>query len=208
MQLVAFDGKVTPPITDGSRLLASVSKLIESCRKHEIPIVYLQTSAAAGRPYAMDVHGWEIHPQISPDDEDHVVTKRNASGFSGTDLHHVLKSLGVDTVLVCGIWSEHCVAKTCIDAIRSGYRVVVIGDGHGTVASNVEEARRTACQQNRRLKEAGASICTVSELSVPAWQQRTVTTMPHRAPQAEPESRLHQPHDNPEILHINDRRTS
>lgn len=183
MQLVAFDGKVAPPITDGNRLLDSVSKLIDGRRESETPIVYLQTSATAGRPYAMDVHGWEIHPQISPNDEDHVVTKRNSSGFNGTDLNHVLKSLGVDTVLVCGIWSEHCVANTCIDAIRSGYRVVVVGDGHGTVASTVEEALEIVCQQNRRLRAAGASVSTVSELSG----------------------------ENPELIHIyrnNDRRTS
>lgn len=164
MQLVAFDGTVTPPIVDGTRLLESVSTLIDGCRSKGTHIIYLQTSATAGNAYARDVHGWEIHPRISPHGEDRVVIKQNSSGFDGTTLLEALTGLGIGTVLVCGIWSEHCVANTCLDALRSGFLTVVAGDGHGTVAATVDEARRVVCQQNHRLKEAGASICTVSEL--------------------------------------------
>ena len=62
MQLVAFDGKITLPIVDGSRLLDRVSTLVDVCRVEEIPIIYLQTCALSGQPYARDAHGWEIHP--------------------------------------------------------------------------------------------------------------------------------------------------
>ena len=120
MQLVAFDGKITPPVADGTRLLESVARLINGCRWNATPVVYLQTSAPAGQPYAMDVHGWGIHPLISPNEEDHVVTKRNSSGFDGTDLTLLLQTLRIHTVLICGIWSEHCVANTSTDALRLG----------------------------------------------------------------------------------------
>lgn len=164
MQLVAFDGTVTPPIVDGAQLLESVARLIDACRRKKTRVVYLQTSAAPGQPYATDVHGWEIHPRISPRGGDHVMTKRSSSGFDGTNLAGVLRGPGVEEVLVCGIWSEHCVANTAIDAIQLGFRVVVVGDGHGTVAPTVGEARRTVDEQNRRLREAGASLSLVSEL--------------------------------------------
>ena len=50
MQLVAFDGKITPPIAHGSQLLCKVSTLIENCRSEDIPVIYLQTCALSGRP--------------------------------------------------------------------------------------------------------------------------------------------------------------
>ncbi len=164
MQLVAFDGAVTPPIVDGAQLLESVARLIDGCRKHGIAVVYVQTSAAPGQPYAADVHGWEIHPRISPRGGDPVVAKRASSAFDGTSLTRVLRGPGIEELLVCGIWSEHCVANTTIDAVQLGFRVVVVGDGHGTVASTVGEARRIVDEQNRRLSQAGASLSTVNEL--------------------------------------------
>ena len=66
MQLVAFDGKITPAIPNGGELLGTVLELIRSCRSARVPVVYVQTSALSGQPYAKDRHGWEIHPQIAP----------------------------------------------------------------------------------------------------------------------------------------------
>jgi hypothetical protein len=44
MQLVAFGGKTTPPIIDGSQPLDKVSSLIDVCRAEDIPVIYLQKS--------------------------------------------------------------------------------------------------------------------------------------------------------------------
>lgn len=164
MQLVAFDGVITPPIVDGTQLLESVARLIDGCRKHGIAVVYVQTSAAPGQPYATDVHGWEIHPRISPRAGDTVVTKQASSAFDGTNLADVLRGSDIEEILVCGIWSEHCVANTTVDAVQLGFRVIVVGDGHGTVTSTVGEASRIVDEQNRRLTQAGATLSTVSEL--------------------------------------------
>lgn len=158
MQRVAFDGKVTPAIAGGQQLLRSVSRLIGLCRDDRIHIVYVQTCAVAGQPYARDVHGWEIHPRVAPHEGDHVVYKRHSSGFDGTDLENVLSELGVRTLLVCGIWSEFCVANTSIDARKLGFEVFVAADAHGTVAVDYEAAKETVAQQNWRLSECGMTV--------------------------------------------------
>lgn len=166
MQLVAFDGKVIPSVTSGAQLLKSVSKLVRVCRNNKIHIVYVQTCAVAGQPYSKDFHGWGIHPQVAPHEGDHVVIKRNSSGFDGTDLRDVLNDLGVRTLLVCGIWSEFCVRNTSTDAAKFGFEVLLAGDAHGTVANSVEAANETVAQQNRHLSQLNIAVLGVDDLAI------------------------------------------
>jgi maleamate amidohydrolase len=53
-----------------------------------------------------------------------VVPKRYASAFKGTNFHEMLTGLGVDTLIVTGISTSHCVYATCRDATDS-FRVIV-----------------------------------------------------------------------------------
>jgi len=164
MQLVAFDGQVTPPITNGARLLERVSRLIEMCRTNAIQLVYVQTCAVSGQPYARDVHGWKIHPQLAPLAEDRVIYKRNSSAFDNTDLQQVLDGLGVRTLMVCGIWSEFCVVNTSMDAAKLGFEVYVAADGHGTVSKSKEAANNIVARQNERISQLDISVLAISEL--------------------------------------------
>jgi len=53
-----------------------------------------------------------------------VIRKRYASAFKGTNFHEMLTALGVDTLIVTGISTSHCVYATCRDATDS-FRVIV-----------------------------------------------------------------------------------
>lgn len=153
MQLVAFDGKITPPINHASQLLDNVSELIRLCRRADIPIVYLQTCAYPGQPYAKDVHGWEIHPRLAPEPSDPVVFKVNSSGFDETSLHTCLQRLDVSKLIVCGNWSEYCVLATCRDALAEGYEVGLAADGHGTVSNTDAEADLVVASVNEQMRD-------------------------------------------------------
>jgi nicotinamidase-related amidase len=53
-----------------------------------------------------------------------LIRKRYASCFKGTNLHEMLASLRVDTLIVAGCSTSHCVYATCRDATDS-FRVIV-----------------------------------------------------------------------------------
>jgi len=164
MQLVAFDGKITPPITNGDLLLEKTSSLISLCRVLGLPIIYIQTRAASRRAYAEDAHGWEIHPQLTPHPDDHIVYKANSSGFDGTDLNSLLHQLNVDAVITCGIWSEHCLTNTSLDAVAAGYGVCVVANAHGTVSENENIANGIIERQNNLLASNGVNVMVVNDL--------------------------------------------
>ena len=165
MQLCAFDGKITPPICHGDELLATVAELIERCRKQGLPIILAQTCAISGQPYAKDVHGWEIHARLETRPEDKIVYKIQSNAFEDTNLQEVLFELELSRLIICGIWSEYCVANTTLAALSLGYEVCLVADAHGTVAGSDAEAMDAVAKQNEMLVRKGAQVITMSQLS-------------------------------------------
>jgi nicotinamidase-related amidase len=73
---------------------------------------------------AGDERVFELDPRLARRPNEKIVRKRYASAFKGTNLHEMLASLGVDTLIVTGISTSHCVYATCRDATDS-FRVIL-----------------------------------------------------------------------------------
>jgi maleamate amidohydrolase len=56
------------------------------------------------------------------------VTKKGASSFFGSTLAALLTGAGADTVVVCGARTSGCVRATVVDAVQSGFNVLVPAD--------------------------------------------------------------------------------
>ncbi len=67
---------------------------------------------------------FELDARLARRPNEKIVRKRYASAFKGTNLHEMLTSLGVDTLIVTGVSTSHCVYATCRDATDS-FRVIV-----------------------------------------------------------------------------------
>ncbi len=165
MQLCAFDGKLFPPVHEGENLLDEVRRLISTARRSAIPVVFVQHCASLeGQPFARGTHGWEIHPSIAPEPGEPVVFKVQSSGFVDTDLQDVLAEIAAETVIVCGIQSEHCVTNTSISALELGLEVVVAKNAHGTFSTEECSASEIIERQNDLLSARGARIQTIASL--------------------------------------------
>lgn len=78
---------------------------------------------AAGHPSG------EIHPELTPQPGDVVVTKQRVSAFTGTNLNMILHSNDIETLLLTGILTQGVVLSTLRQASDMDYRAVVIADG-------------------------------------------------------------------------------
>jgi maleamate amidohydrolase len=67
---------------------------------------------------------FELDERLERRPTEKIVRKRYASAFKGTNLHEMLASLAVDTLIVTGVSTSHCVYATCRDATDS-LRVIV-----------------------------------------------------------------------------------
>ena len=80
----------------------------------------LRMSSAAASDPAM----FELDPRLERRPNEKLIRKRYASAFKGTNFHEMLASLGIDTLIVTGVSTSHCVYASCRDATDS-VRVIV-----------------------------------------------------------------------------------
>ena len=164
LQTGIFESAEIPPADKSEILLRHAQELLQAARAAAIPIVHIQHCGTPGEVLEEGAPGWPIYPPLSPLPGEALIQKRTADSFEGTDLHTVLKQLGVTSLVVAGIQSELCVAATCRRAIDLGYRVLLAQDGHSTWP----DARRTAPEiieeQNRELESSGIELYHVRTL--------------------------------------------
>lgn len=76
----------------------------------------------AGNPYAA------FCPEVTPTEDELVMTKQYASAFFGTSLASTLVAMGVDTLIITGCSTSGCIRATAVDGLQYGFRVMVIRD--------------------------------------------------------------------------------
>lgn len=76
--------------------------------------------------------GVEVVREVAPLETELVIKKHRYSAFFGTDLDLILRTEGIDNVVVTGVTTENCCHATARDAMFHGYRVAVIADATGT----------------------------------------------------------------------------
>ena len=124
-----------PEGTDLESVVESTCRVLEAARKAEIPIFFTtmaygpddpksprdskSTRARASGPEAL-----ELDPRLGRRPTEKFIVKKYASCFKGTDLHEMLTGLRVDTLIVTGCSTSHCVYATCRDA-SSSFRLIV-----------------------------------------------------------------------------------
>ncbi|HEX2785271.1 MAG TPA: cysteine hydrolase, partial [Ilumatobacteraceae bacterium] len=70
----------------------------------------------------------EIVPELAPEPGDLVVYKHRFSGFFETDLHAILKSRGISTLVFTGCTTSVCVESTIKDAMFRDYHCLLLED--------------------------------------------------------------------------------
>lgn len=82
----------------------------------------------------------ELDPRLGRQADEPILYKRGASAFFGTHLTALLTAHHVDTVVVTGATTSGCVRASVVDAVQSGFQVIVIRDGVGDRAAGPHEA--------------------------------------------------------------------
>ncbi|EQD77800.1 isochorismatase hydrolase, partial [mine drainage metagenome] len=101
-------------------LLTVLADAATAARKAKIQVIYVRVAFRSGAPEISQRNQsfsnlassqtmgetddvTQIHPAISPHPGDIVVVKRRVSAFTGSDLEVVLRSLGIDSLVLAGI---------------------------------------------------------------------------------------------------------
>jgi biuret amidohydrolase len=135
-------------IRKGRELIPKLNTLISVCRDKGIPIVFIVHAHRKNKcdiglfsefvpemekfSLIEDSPDVDVYGEIDRRDEDVLVIKRAFSAFFGTDLDHVLRVNGIETVIICGVATHSCCEATARDARHRNYNVVFLSDGTAT----------------------------------------------------------------------------
>ena len=135
-------------------MIPRVAGLIEGARAAEVQLVYIQMTVLPNRAsespaqirFNLRLHlashgdveplqytaegseGQRIIDELAPRDGDLIVKKYRSSGFWGTNLDMLLRSNGIQSVVMTGLTTEGCVESTARDALFNDYYVVIAED--------------------------------------------------------------------------------
>lgn len=108
--------------------------LLQRFRQDQLPLVYIQH--ISNRPgatfFLADSEGAAIHQSVTPQPGETVVQKHFPNSFRETNLLEVLRSEGVDAVVICGAMSHMCIDATTRAAFDYGLNCTVVEDACAT----------------------------------------------------------------------------
>ena len=111
-----------------------IRELIAESRACGRPVIYIQQYNPPGDTFFREgTFGAEISDRIRPQAEDKVIIKRYPNSFLETGLDDYLKSLRVDTLIICGMMTHMCVDTTVRAAMDYGYQVKLAADACATM---------------------------------------------------------------------------
>lgn len=134
-------GMPTAPLP-AEQVISNARKLVEAFHRLEAQVILVRVAGAldgkdmlhpdADEPMVRSgprPDGWsEIVPDLSPQGNDLVITKRQWGAFYGTELDLELRRRGISTIVLGGISTNYGVESTARDAYERGYRLVFAGD--------------------------------------------------------------------------------
>ncbi|MFC3532360.1 cysteine hydrolase family protein [Vogesella facilis] len=129
-----FSGKLGISYPDPAITLPNVGRAMDAANAAGIPVVVVQHITPPGTPiFAEGSHGAALHPSIAGRPHDHLISKQQASCFTGTDLAAWLRARDIDTLSIVGYMTHNCDAATVLHASHDGWQVELLADASGSL---------------------------------------------------------------------------
>jgi nicotinamidase-related amidase len=111
--------------------------ILEFWRKNKWPLFHVQhCSVTPGSPLTVGLPGNELKDEVKPLSGEPVIRKNVNSAFIGTDLKERLDAQGIQTVVIVGLTTQHCISSTTRMAGNFGYDTVVVSDATAAFRSS------------------------------------------------------------------------
>lgn len=132
-------------------LIHNINDLIDFANARDIPVYQVLTihkedkstwnNVMKKHDFAVLIEGSEeakMLLDIKFDDSHTLLIKTRQSAFIKTDFEEMLREKGIDTLIVCGVFTHGCVGRTAIDAYERDFNVILAKDASFSHLSRAE----------------------------------------------------------------------
>ncbi|MEJ8302810.1 isochorismatase family cysteine hydrolase [Saccharibacillus sacchari] len=143
--LMDMQNMIVSRYTSDTAQLAPFKQALETARLHGLPVIFVRVAFREGHVNVSarnkmfgriigtpgggteDI-GTQIHAELAPRENEPIVTKIRVSAFAGSDLEAVLRSQGIDSLVLSGIATSGVVLSTLREAADKDYGLTVLAD--------------------------------------------------------------------------------
>ena len=128
-------------------IIPNAAQLQSTFRKHQLETLHTRIMSMTND--GRDRSRWhkQLGLHIAPNDPlgafidevaptaDEMVFNKTASGvFNSTNLNYVLRNLGIETIIVCGVYTDECISNAIRAGCDLGYQMVLVTDACAAVS--------------------------------------------------------------------------
>lgn len=129
----------------------NISALLAAWRETERPVIHVQhMSRRATSPLRPGQPGNAFKPEAVPVPGESVFQKDVNSAFIGTALEEHLRAHQIDTLVIAGLTTDHCISSTTRMAANLGFTAIVVSDGTATFERTGPEGEHHSAEQMHR----------------------------------------------------------
>ncbi len=131
----------------------NIERLLQAWRDSDRPVFHIQhLSISPDSVLNANSPGSEIKDIVKPIDGEQIVQKHVNSAFIGTNLEQMLRDKKIETLVITGLTTPHCVSTTTRMAGNFGFETYLVSDataafeivGHNGKHYSAEEIHETA----------------------------------------------------------------
>jgi len=129
-----------------------IAALLAAWRHAKRPVIHVQhMSQTPNSPLRPQQPGNAFKPEAAPKPGEPVFQKTVNSAFIGTTLEAHLRDHRIDTVVVVGLTTDHCVSTTTRMAANLGFTAIVVSDATATFERTGPDGERHSAEQMHKL---------------------------------------------------------
>jgi len=143
---------------------AKIALLLSVWRKNGFSVIHVQhCSVEPNSPLRPESPGNEFKDVAMPHPGEKVFTKTVNSAFIGTRLEEYLQENGIESLVIAGLTTDHCVSTSTRMAGNLGFDVTLVSDATATFDRKGEDGSYYSADQIHKIHLASLNgeFCTV-----------------------------------------------